>query len=1042
MTWKFDQNDSSQSYMFDVFGEIATGTAATLAGDTPLGSAIRSYELVSQIHDAENKITTVENDPNLTDTMKAALSVLFLLDAGRGNPFVTEMPVTVAEAWHLVNDVPDVYGGGTTAQFWAMLGEKFPSDFQLDGTGHLIEPTFISTPPSTPDWSMPLEPFVPGALPTQMQYGVQPAVAGAVSTSSPLVIDLSASHTGVTLTSWNAATTTTYFDLNDTGFAVQTAWVSGSTGLLARDLNSNGIIDSSAELFGSPTIDGFAKLAALDSNHDLRIDANDSAWSSLVVWTDSNGDAITESGELHSLASLGIASIDLAGVASSTSTIDGNPISHTSKVTFTSGATAAIDDAWFVHDNTNSYDTGSYSLDTDTLFLPTLRGYGTLPDLTVAMSQDSDLKSLVSDFVSGFSMSSFADAASLKSAITDILYEWAGVTGVDPNGRGEYVDGQHLAFLEHLVGADFFQVSFQTPNPYAVAGSDLEIAFQKAFDMFAGELMLQAGANTLFANPVAYDLSSGTVTGDLSLSHTAITALESIAPSAGPDNNAFWEEIGRFLDGTKGLSNITVTEAGWLDTAVNATDPTLHWSDVTHIIGQDTPGNSMTGTVGNDILNGGSYNDTIYGNGGSDVIHGNDGDDTINASGGPNTLYGDGGNDTISAASGNDTIYGGDGNDTIYADAGNNTIYGGAGGNILHAAGGNDTYVYGGGNDLIVDSGGTDQIDLPSGITSGDLSFSWVSSENSTSNFNDLLIDIAGAGSIQIQDFFYSTSDRVESIVFSDSSVLDLTTLARPDIHLTSGNDSFVSTSSADYAVYGGDGDDYINPQGTGTHTMDGGAGNDQLIGYSGNDTYIASPGFDTITEGGGTDTIVIPAAYTESDVTFYRINNGSGPTNDLGISINGLGEIDVQNHFSSSYYAVENLHFLSDNSTLSLTDMSVTTVGTAGNDNLTAPSSDAGPNDIMDGREGNDNLSAGDGDDTYIFSAGHDIVNDTGGNDTIHVREIYSPSDVSIAFVEYNSGDKALQLTDSDGNTILVNNDTNSSSNSIEHVSFGDGTV
>ena len=237
-------------------------------------------------------------------------------------------------------------------------------------------------------------------LPPEILSDIQPGAGNAASVSSPLVIDLSATHSGVTLTEWNAATTGTFFDLNENGFAVQTAWVTGDTGLLARDLNANGRIDSTAELFGSPTVDGFAKLAVLDSNHDMRIDANDEAWSTLVVWTDTNGDAVTQEGELHSLASLGIANIDLAGVAASTSTISGNPISHTSTVTFTDGATATVADAWFVHDNTNSYYAEDYTLDAEVLFLPTLRGYGTLPDLSIAMSQDSDLKDMVADFVS------------------------------------------------------------------------------------------------------------------------------------------------------------------------------------------------------------------------------------------------------------------------------------------------------------------------------------------------------------------------------------------------------------------------------------------------------------------------------------------------------------------------------------------------------------------------------------------------------------------------------------------------------------------
>lgn len=95
----------------------------------------------------------------------------------------------------------------------------------------------------------------------------------AAVTSNSLVIDFSASHSGITLTTWSTATTDTFLYLNNTGFAVHTAWVSSDAGLLARDLDENGRIDSAAESFGSSTVDGFAKLAALDSNYDTWIDA-------------------------------------------------------------------------------------------------------------------------------------------------------------------------------------------------------------------------------------------------------------------------------------------------------------------------------------------------------------------------------------------------------------------------------------------------------------------------------------------------------------------------------------------------------------------------------------------------------------------------------------------------------------------------------------------------------------------------------------------------------------------------------------------------
>jgi hypothetical protein len=214
--------------------------------------------------------------------------------------------------------------------------------------------------------------------------------------ASPLVIDLSSGHTGIELTAFDAATTTSFFDIDGTGFATQTAWVTGDTGLLCRDLNGNGKIDSVNELFGSSSVDGFSLLASLDSNGDHKIDQYDTAWSTLKIWTDTNGDGITQSGELHSLDDLGIKSIDLAGVAASTDTIEGNTISHTSTVTFDDNSTAAIDDAWLTHDSMNSYYNGNYTLDIDTMSMPELRGYGTISDLTIAMSMDSTLKGLVS----------------------------------------------------------------------------------------------------------------------------------------------------------------------------------------------------------------------------------------------------------------------------------------------------------------------------------------------------------------------------------------------------------------------------------------------------------------------------------------------------------------------------------------------------------------------------------------------------------------------------------------------------------------------
>ena len=261
----------------------------------------------------------------------------------------------------------------------------------MDGGGHLVQPDYIASPLSTPDFS-PIDTAHPTAVVPTPTAAAETPWGTALTASSPLVLDLTEGHDGIALTTFNASTTTTFFDIDNSGFATQTAWIGDDMGLLCRDLNGNGKIDNAGELFGSSTVDGFSLLASLDSNGDHRIDANDAAWSTLKIWVDANGDAVTQDGELHTLADLGIKSIDLAAWplrrARSMATRSATPAFSPSRQC----DTATVADAWFVHDTVNSYYNGDYTLDADTLFLPDLRGYGTLPDLAIAESLDSTLQ--------------------------------------------------------------------------------------------------------------------------------------------------------------------------------------------------------------------------------------------------------------------------------------------------------------------------------------------------------------------------------------------------------------------------------------------------------------------------------------------------------------------------------------------------------------------------------------------------------------------------------------------------------------------------
>lgn len=80
------------------------------------------------------------------------------------------------------------------------------------------------------------------------------------------------------------------FDLDADGDQESINFVSGGSGFLALDRNGDGQINDGSELFGTASGDGFADLAALDSDNNGWIDENDAAYEQLRVWTkDSSG---------------------------------------------------------------------------------------------------------------------------------------------------------------------------------------------------------------------------------------------------------------------------------------------------------------------------------------------------------------------------------------------------------------------------------------------------------------------------------------------------------------------------------------------------------------------------------------------------------------------------------------------------------------------------------------------------------------------------------------------------------------------------------
>ena len=144
------------------------------------------------------------------------------------------------------------------------------------------------------------------------------------------------------------------FDMKSSGSLLKTGWVNANDGLLARDLNGDGLINNGSELFGDITklpngksaADGFAALSMLDNNRDGVINVKDASWKDLKIWIDRDSDGHTDTGELVSLDSAGIVSLKL-GAKSSTATENGNKIGLVSSYSSADGSSGTMADVWF-----------------------------------------------------------------------------------------------------------------------------------------------------------------------------------------------------------------------------------------------------------------------------------------------------------------------------------------------------------------------------------------------------------------------------------------------------------------------------------------------------------------------------------------------------------------------------------------------------------------------------------------------------------------------------------------------------------------------
>lgn len=111
--------------------------------------------------------------------------------------------------------------------------------------------------------------------------------------------------------------TTFLFDLDADGTKNQISRLLPGSGFLALDRNNDYAVNNGSELFGPSTGNGFAELAAHDSDHNGWIDENDAIYAGLRIWT---GDDAGK--KLFALGEMGIGAILLDSVATPFSQTD------------------------------------------------------------------------------------------------------------------------------------------------------------------------------------------------------------------------------------------------------------------------------------------------------------------------------------------------------------------------------------------------------------------------------------------------------------------------------------------------------------------------------------------------------------------------------------------------------------------------------------------------------------------------------------------------------------------------------------------------
>jgi hypothetical protein len=237
----------------------------------------------------------------------------YVVSTSRGTNIVCPISVTVTS-----NVVGLGYGDSNTAVYAAILRRPVAlstwGHYQVDSQHSWNWLFLLNIGAGSLSGQVDVRPLYAGNVDAcvESQYTYQYYEGDDTCPQSPLLLDMH--HDGFRLTS---ARKGVRFDIAGTGVKEQIAWTEEGSddAWLAFDRNGNGVIDDGTELFGNHTpvhpgkpdtaANGFAALRFYEGGEygpglrDEMIDANDSVYSRLLLWTDRNHNGFSEPEELQ-----------------------------------------------------------------------------------------------------------------------------------------------------------------------------------------------------------------------------------------------------------------------------------------------------------------------------------------------------------------------------------------------------------------------------------------------------------------------------------------------------------------------------------------------------------------------------------------------------------------------------------------------------------------------------------------------------------------------------------------------------------------------